>query len=220
MRRISSILCTAALFVLPAVAFFAVGLAVSGRYNLHFAVRPDPASAGTDDYVPRYRTVGGEQLVMVYVGASSCGWSNAPGVSKAVKALKRALAAHAQAEGMSFKAVGVALDWNPEVGVKHLRKFGLFDEISAGYNWGNSLAINDAWSVNNGRPRTPTVVAYRRRFTVPKPGGAMVYREEGRQVLGVASGRREIVRWAESEEVLPTTAVAGWAEREGEKNLN
>lgn len=160
----------------------------------------DPASA----YTPRYRRETGPQLVMIYFGSSGCAASNQPALPEAVEALKIRLAGFAEQQEMSFVSIGVALDWNPERGVEHLSKFGRFDEISAGYNWGNTLGLRYMWSEESVTPTTPQVVVYRRLFIAPvDSAGPPYYGESDLELLGAVSGVDRIEEWVQSGSAWP-----------------
>jgi hypothetical protein len=79
---------------------------------------------GADSYLPAHRRVAGPQIEMVYVGGSDCAGSNQPGFPKAVDRLKKRLAMAARARGMSFRAVGLAVEWSVQKGEAHLNKLG------------------------------------------------------------------------------------------------
>ena len=192
------------LYLTSALVLFGGGFAVSKTYGIELRVRKtagfDPASA----YTPRYRRETGPQLVMIYFGSSGCAASNQPALPEAVEALKIRLAGFAEQQEMSFVSIGVALDWIPERGIEHLRKFGRFDEISAGYNWGNTLGLRYMWSKESVTPTTPQVVVYRRLFIAPvDSAGLPYYGESGLELLGAASGAGRIVEWAQSGSALP-----------------
>jgi hypothetical protein len=141
---------------------------------------------------------------MLYVRAAGCGWSNQPGIPEAVEVLKLRLAEFAEREQMSFMAIGVALDWSPEEGMEHVAKFGPFDELSVGYNWGNSLALRYMWSSELVAPVTPQVVVYRRLLTVPKDSvGPARFGEADVTLVGSLGGAKDIIGWANSDLMLP-----------------
>ena len=87
----------------------------------------------------------------------------------------------------SFRSVGVALDWSASDGADYLNKMAHFDEIAAGYNWGNAQALRSIWDVPTGEPSTPQVVLYTRlHVRRPRP---MVVLLERRHELPVVPGR-------------------------------
>lgn len=62
----------------------------------------------------------GKELALIYVGSSSCPWSNVPGLPEAVERSKLELQAEAEANGWGFSAIGVARDGVVANGLAHL----------------------------------------------------------------------------------------------------
>lgn len=186
-------------YLAGAVVLFTTGIALSRGYDFEFQIHKLNARPDTSAYTPDYTRRSGAQLVMVYFGSASCGWSNRPSLPDAVETIKRELAAQAEEQGMTFKAVGVALDWSPESGIAHLGKMGRFDEISAGYNWGNTLALRHIWSDAFAAPRTPQILVYRQDFVAPEDEASELhYAAVGQELLMTKFGFQTITDWAES----------------------
>jgi hypothetical protein len=76
-----------------------------------------------------------KEIVMVYVGASTCGFANDPDLPGIIEKTKLSLQERAGIQGIGFSAVGVSIDWDVKEGVQHLDKFGVFDEILTGRKW-------------------------------------------------------------------------------------
>lgn len=162
-----------------------------------------------------YRATGahvdGEQLVLIYFGSSRCVWSNSRELPEIVERLKVAMERQASRRGWSFESVGVGVDWIPEDGLDHLRKFGRFDEVSSGYGWGNHTAM----TYFNGQPvplaSTPEVVVVRRNLRRPSlVEGVANYAVAHGQVVVVKSGLTELQRWAEAGAPLPPLPSRMW----------
>ena len=182
-------------------AFFAGGLWLSQRYDLSVALEPVPRASATapdtDAYPPRYSREVGPERVFVYVGSSSCTWSNDPGLPPAVERLKVELAGFARDRQWGFRTTGIALDWRTAQGVTYLDTFGLFDEISVGYNWQNSTVVKYAWD-EGIHPATPAVLIYTQELVLE--GGdldPMRIAEEGRTLLLHRTGLESIRALAE-----------------------
>ena len=191
-------------YIAVASVLFAAGFVASQRSRVELRLRTVPTWDPASSYVPRYRSETGEQLVMIYFGAAACPGSNQPALPRAVEALKMRLAGLAEQEAMSFVSIGVALDWSPEKGIEHLSKFGHFDEVAAGYNWGNSLALRYMWSEKRVATATPQVVVYKRFFTVPvDSGGPTRYGESNLEFVAGATGLPAILAWAHSGRMWP-----------------
>ncbi len=194
-----------------------LGLAfLSGaRLSLDYRLQLEPTSRerlGTDH--PRYQPAGrfgaGAELELVFLSSSSCGVSNHETLFPAVERAKIALSDFAEAHGMAFRAVGVALDWSAEAGAKHLAKFGTFDEVSSGYSWGNTLALRYVWGDLEARPHTPQLALYWRELRVPTSAeGSERFAESRRAFLASVSGLRGITEWdavAVAEEAMSAIA--------------
>lgn len=183
-----------------ALVIFLTGVVLSRGYDLEFQIRKIGSRADTTVYTPDHTRRSGEQLVMVYFGSASCAWSNQPSLPDAVETIKRSLAVRAEEQGMTFKAVGVALDWSPEQGIAHLEKMGRFDEISAGYNWGNTLALQHIWSDAFAAPTTPQILVYTRVFVAPEgEGSPLQYEATLKEVVITKSGLDAIQEWVDAE---------------------
>ena len=89
----------------------------------------------------RVRAPEGAQLVMVFLGSSTCGASQYPGLDRAVQDLRRTLSVSAARQQRRFVSVGVALDQDPRQGMGFLKRFGPFDEVLSGGGWLNTGAL-------------------------------------------------------------------------------
>jgi hypothetical protein len=186
------------------VGLFVFGLGVARVLDVEIAVSPSAKRMlGEASYVPSQRRESGPQLVMIYFGSSTCLSSNQPTLPGAVESLKLRLANYAARRGLSFKTVGVALDWSPAFGISHLEKFGLFDELSSGYSWGNTFALTHFFAATGATPATPQVIVLHRQFVAPNDSSVVVrYTEEDRRVLMAKAGVDAIVEWAASDIIL------------------
>jgi hypothetical protein len=146
-------------------------------------------------------------LVLVYLGASTCGWSNAAGMPELIDSVKIAMAQVARARGWSFEAVGIALDWDPEAGFAHLQKMGRFDEVATGYNWGNTLAMRYFGEYSAEAPSTPELILVHRFLNAPNfESGPFMLEVTDEGVLYRAVGGIEIQRWARNHFPVPASA--------------
>ena len=89
------------------------------------------------EYVPEALSTEGEETALVYVGSSTCGWSNTPELPSLIKGLKAELQSRARREGWRFASIGIAKDRRAADGLAHLDKFGAVDEVMAGHGWAN-----------------------------------------------------------------------------------
>lgn len=154
-----------------------------------------PASTDTSTlagkaYVPDFEFRPGEEVVLVFIGASFCGAQREPGFPAVVERAKLAVAAHASEQGLQFRAHAVSLDWKPAEAMDFLRHFGAFDEISIGSNWLNDGAVRYIWRDLPGQPAVPQMVILRRHI---ETGGAVRVRDE--HVVRRITGTEQIAGW-------------------------
>lgn len=144
-------------------------------------------------YVPEYELRSGEEVVLVFIGASFCGAQRAPGFPAIVERAKRDLARRARAGGRQFRAHAVALDWDPAEAMAFIRHFGAFDEISVGSNWLNDGAVRYIWRDLPSEPAVPQIVVLVREV---EAGGAV--RIRGERVARRLLGTEQISRWVDA----------------------
>jgi hypothetical protein len=126
--------------------------------------RPAPAKAeaARPVYEPLGSIESGDEIVLVFIGASFCNAHNVPGFPDVVESAKLRVREHAQARGMRFRAVGVALDWRAADGLAFLARFGEFDEVASGGNWINDGATKYIWRDIPGDADVPQLLVLRR----------------------------------------------------------
>ncbi len=127
------------------------------------------ASAQARRYEPAYANPRGSELVAVYISSSWCIGNRVAGLREAIEAAKLRLADRTRAEGRTFRAVGVALDWEPDTGLAYLREFGQFDELVVGSNWFNLGATTLIFADSTGRPTIPQLLIYERTIDTSNP---------------------------------------------------
>jgi len=152
---------------------------------------PTSASASyTIDSIP--------DLLLIYVGASNCRWSNMPELRAAVRSAVTQVSQEAKRMGLAFAAVGVARDWSVRNGLEHLRNIANFDEVVSGdgrYNLGLERYV---YGPLGGEAATPQVVVVERRARSKN-----VLDDVKEHVLVRYIGLQRIVRWSELGAPLP-----------------
>jgi len=184
------------------VSFFFGGFWLSRHFSLTVSLNPFvPPETLEGRYQPVYRQDEGTQLVLLFVGSSSCPWSNDPVLPQAIETLKLRLAEFSHAHGFGFRAIGVAKDWNLESGVRHLTRFGAFDEVSIGSNWTNTVLLDHLWE-RGITASTPSISLFRQDLVLrgDSLGVSSLFREE-RALLLVRRGLSEILALAGREPV-------------------
>lgn len=150
-------------------------------------------------YVPSGPVRDGSEVVLIYIGASTCGWSNVPELPDLINRLKLALLERTRTEGKSFSAMGIARDAIADDGWRHLRKFGTFDEIATGHGWANIGIQRYLFGDIAGPAATPQVLVVERNVT-SRSGHIGV--ENERLVLRKI-GVEQISKWMASGAPLP-----------------
>ncbi|MGB3543837.1 hypothetical protein [Rubrivirga sp.] len=155
-----------------------------------------------------YGVQGGTELVMVYVGATSCGPCHSPELKSALEMAKVALAERAEREGKTFVAVGVAIDYIVEEGIEFLASSGRFDEIVVGRNWLNSASLAHLWRSEGVEDRMvglPGVVVFEQQVSF----GETVEASEPRYLVELM-GADDIPAWAEAGAPLECRSWDEW----------
>lgn len=143
--------------------------------------------------------LGGEQLVLVYIGSSSCSWSNRDEIPGAIGTIQSRLRQYAEEAGLGFVSTGVAIDWIVDEGVEHLRSVGRFDQMVTGRNWSNMGALRYIWQTVPGRASTPQIVVVRRHMDVPTADGTVgAFSVSNVRLVTRKVGFTEIRGWADS----------------------
>lgn len=152
--------------------------------------RTDTSAVPTGAYVPDYEFRSGEEIVLVFIGASFCGAQRAPGFPAAVERARIHLARQARARQAQFRAHAVSLDWKPAEAMAFLSHFGAFDEISIGSNWLNDGAVRYIWRDLPSEPAVPQLVIIQRQIG---KGGTVSVRDE--RVVRRLLGTEQITKW-------------------------
>lgn len=174
------------------VAFLAASAGAVPAPEVSFRWRADPEGG----YVPAFRAPPGRELAMVFIGSSRCAASNRESLPPAVERLKLLLRDRAAQSGRSFTTLGVARDWDVEAGLAHLRRFGRFDEVSAGRNWLNGGVLHYVWDDLPGQAATPQVVVVERRLVDRRTSEAADGVVQDERLVTRLVGWKEIERWA------------------------
>lgn len=196
MKRLNRWVGAALASALPIGAGFVLARTVDVGVTIE---RRAPSVRDTTEYWPRSTPVPGPQIEMVFIGASTCGWSTREELAPALNKLMLTLKQIASDRHWSFRSVGVALDWSASDGADYLNMMGHFDEIAAGYSWGNAQALRSIWDMPDGEPSTPQVILYTRRVIVAVDSlGPGRYAEVDRTPYATAVGIKRILYWASS----------------------
>jgi hypothetical protein len=151
-----------------------------------------------DGYVAGGARATGRELVMVFIGDSTCRWSTDPATIDAVRRLKVTLRDQAVGRGMSFAAVAVSGDRSTEAGAAFLHGLGAFDEIIVGDRAANSGWLRYVWRDLPGFSSTPQVVVTERVVEPAGGGGEYNWRMvDQERLMARKIGAGEIRTWLE-----------------------
>ena len=160
-------------------------------------------------YVPSTRYVKGHEIVMVYIGSSTCGFANSPEMPEVIERIKLALQMESLARESAFSAIGVSIDWDVSNGIGHLAKFGMFDEIMTGRKWQGQGGRQFFWDALPSSIRsTPQVLVIARMADSPSPEQRnQGYQISNETILVRKTGAKAISDWLERGTPLPRYAI-------------
>ena len=137
-------------------------------------------TASTARYTPERGKHRGRELVAVVIGSSGCPFSTSAPFIQAVDPMLRALQAQADVRGLSFAAIAVAVDAEPDSGFAYFRRVARFDEVIAGRTWFGSGLLFYATPAYVSKQMTPSLVVLERelvdapRHTTAQPARVLV----------------------------------------------
>ena len=173
----------------------ACAVATFGSYHVGLAMRGKPARAPV--------LQAGSELVMVFVGASTCRWSTTPELADAVRSAMRLLEVHARAVNRRLVTVGIAKDIDVHAGLRHLAGVASFDEVSTGRGWLNSGVLHYMFADHQGTAATPQIVILLRETKHDADGTGVLRETMVTRKVGVV----EIRRWVGLGARLPATVA-------------
>ena len=131
------------------------------------------------------------ELVLVYIGAPSCGACADPEFKAVLSQFKHTLADIARAERRKLRTIGVSNDWEVDLGLQFLQDSGPWDELVVGNNWYNSAVIEHIWNLPDADGGIPQVIVFERSFVFS--GHRMV--PGVRRYLIRLVGKGEVMDW-------------------------
>ena len=157
---------------------------VASLWHLRANMRPSTAAM----FVPGPRN----ELLLVFVASSRCPWIDTPDLRSAVERARQGVRKAAEAEGLHFGSIGIAVDVGVNEGTAMLRDFGPFDEVVAGRSWVNTGALSYVWRDLPGIAAVPQVLVVRRNLKWEGDG----YEVTGEWVRLRKIGGAEIAGWS------------------------
>lgn len=191
--RPSQLALLAGLFVVAALLSHAMATALRGGVAPAHAALEGTAA----DTLVTAPFASGRYLAAFVFAASGCGFSSHPTTMEALRQVPGLLRAGAGAEFADVSVIGVALDVEPDTGVRFLRELehpgARFDEVSAGNSWMNEQAIRLMWRDGAAAPLLPQVVLIERQVDARMYPRHIEVRDDS-VILNVV-GRDDILRW-------------------------
>lgn len=152
------------------------------------------------------RLPSGETWLVVYLAASWCAASQAPSLPQNLRD------AVARVRGDTTRGpvstLGVALDWDPQLGWEYLAKFRVFDEVAIGRNWANIGATRFVWQAGPPVPTLPQIAIVRQSWRSDSLGVALLSESIVQRIVGPEA----IQAWADTVSVLPRVGLTPLAE--------
>lgn len=185
-------------YVLVALFAFVVSSALFGFDLISNPLAQGPATPVADSLRSEFAGTGGDELSLVYIGSSTCRWSNIPELQTAVRTAIENLREYGAENGYHVSEVGVARDLSVRAGLKHLNELAQFDEVVAGRGWMNTGLLRYVHDQFPGEAATPQVLVVLRRVNLAPERSI-----EAEAVVLRKVGATEIQNWATAGALLP-----------------
>lgn len=136
------------------------------------------------------------QRIAVLITTSTCIGARDPKFGPAVRAALRILADESIRDSSQFRAIGVAMDFNPDSAAMYLHRLADFDQWVVGGNWGNDVVVRLVWRDSVAAPSIPQLLIIERTLgnQTRKNGLVGIYFGPDRVVQRLTNAD-EIARW-------------------------
>jgi hypothetical protein len=154
------------------------------------------------------------ERMAVLITTSDCIGARDPKFGPAVRAALRVLADESIRDSSQFRAIGVAMDFDPDSGAMFLRKLADFDQWVVGGNWGNDVVVRLVWRDSAAVPSIPQLLIIERTIgkETRKNGSAGMYFGSDRVVQRLMDAG-EIAQWVFKESERPSSARPSGGQR-------
>lgn len=150
----------------------------------------------------------GPQLVLVYIGKSTCAWCRHRDLPGLLDTAQSRMTHFATAQGISYASVAVSVDHSPHSGLSHLQDMGAFTEYVAGGGWSGVSVAPYVWEHLPGQAATPQVLVFYRWVSKSSAAGdPVLFTIDSIRQAGRFVGLREIAEWTRTGNPLPTFAA-------------
>jgi len=187
-----------------ALLFISVGYFLPEMYqSLRFTSKDN--NLETDTAIST--TQGQYELVLIYIGCSTCGASNVEGLPDSFIKIKEFLNNRADKYGYAFHTIGISKDEKIKDELMHLSKYGNMNEIIVGNDWSNTGILKYIYNDFPGPASIPQIIVAKRKFRAISNYSQTFYRAiEDEAVLMRKIGPDEIKEYAENKAPIPTDA--------------
>lgn len=191
------------------VLFISMLVAYLATSSLLEAIRPSGAgipraeSPGSNTPTNPFASADGTHLIAFVITASDCGWSSQPRTMRALGSIReRMRSAHGERYA-HVGVVGVAIDEEPEAGLRFLSEIGggevrtAFDQIAIGGSWLNEHLVRFVWREGIAEAATPQVIVVERLVDTKSYLSDYTIRTGDDKVVATPSGSSDILQWLE-----------------------
>lgn len=137
------------------------------------------------------------EINLIYVGSSNCIFSKGNELIYAIDHIKFKLDSIAASNEIGFSSIGVAMDRNAQIGIKHLKEFGYFNEFISGNFWSNTGSIYYLEKFDQ-ELSTPQIILTKKIYSESLKNNII----EEEHLLTI-TGKDRIVNWSNNEIKLP-----------------
>lgn len=137
------------------------------------------------------------ELVLVYIGKSTCAASNDPTTAAAFSAMSKLVDSISRSDSIVARRIAIIPELSTKSGLKHASRVSEFDEISVGSGWSNTALREFVTGDFPGAPATPQVALILRLPTDAK-GDSLPLRWAMRETQVVRFvGADKLAKWLE-----------------------
>jgi hypothetical protein len=154
------------------------------------------------------------ERMAVLITTSDCIGARDPKFGPAVRAALRILADESIRDSSHFRAIGVAMDFDPDSGAMYLHRLADFDQWVVGGMWGNDVVVRLVWQDSVAEASIPQLLIVERTLgkQTRKNGSAGMYFGPDRVVRRLTNAD-EIAQWVFKESERPSSARPSGGQR-------
>lgn len=179
---------------------FVLVASVVATYSFLSTSRWQPPAVGAGAGAP-YLPAAGTHLIAFVMTASDCGWSNHESMKGAFRSIRPMLRSVHGTSYAQVTVIGVALDEDPDIGLRFLAELGngsvgaAFDQVVVGGRWLNDEVVRFVWRERAADAATPQVVVVERPVIASSWQSDFTMSVDPDRVIGKVSGATDILAW-------------------------